>query len=165
MKRFMKIFKHIFVGLLIIVSIHETVAQTQIRSFTEDPVKFLDEIETFFQSGNVSKGEVKDFMEQFTLIWKLEKFNDKYKQAAYRTCNLMLKKRLRPFPDFKSYFNSLMNFINTNQPEEHFITWQDCIDKILNGKSVKSYSEYILMSENLFASNTFYKSPTIEWGS
>ncbi|MDP1744638.1 MAG: hypothetical protein Q8L90_03615, partial [Bacteroidota bacterium] len=41
----------------------------------------------------------------------------------------------------------------------------ECINKILNGKIIKYYSEYLEMSENLFASNTFYKSAVVEFAS
>lgn len=140
-------------------------AQNQIKAFSEDSVKFLDEMETFFETSNESKRDIKHFFDDFSEIWKSGKLGVEYKAAAYKTCNLMLKKRLRPFPDFKSYLSSLMNFVSTNQSKDNFSTWQYCIDKILNGKAIKYYTDYLSMSENLFASNTFYKSPTTEWNS
>jgi len=138
----------------------------QLKSFSEDPIKFPQELKDFFEdnSGTNNKKEAKEFIEQFTLVWTT-KFNDKYKQVTYKTCNLMLKKHLRPFPDFKNYLNSLVGLVNANRSDDVFNSWQSCVDKILNGKFIKNLSEYLSMSDNLFSSNTFYKSPVVEWSS
>lgn len=136
-----------------------------IKQYTEDPIKFLEEIKTMFEVTNMSKKEIKDYMEQFTLVWNSPKCNDKLKKATYNSCNLMIKKKLRILPEYKSYLSSVMNFVNSNQSEDNFLAWQDCINKILNGKIIRYYSEYLEMSENLFASNTFYKTAVVEFSS
>ncbi|MBN8697008.1 MAG: hypothetical protein J0L87_10795 [Bacteroidetes bacterium] len=136
-----------------------------IKQFSEDPIKFLEEVRIMFEATNMDKKEIKEYMETFTLAWNSPKCNETVKKATYNTCNLMVKKKLRILPEYKSYLNSIMNFVNSNQSEDNFITWQECITKILNGKILKFYSDYLEMSENLFASNTFYKSSVIEYRS
>lgn len=140
--------------------------QGQIKSFTEDPIKFLEEMEDFFEnnSGVNNKKEAKEFIEQFTLSWNT-KLNDKHRKAAYITCNLMLKKKLRPFPDFKNYLNSIVGLVNSGRSDETFNSWQACVDKIVNGKYIKNLSEYLFMSNQLFSTNTFYSSPVVNWSS
>jgi hypothetical protein len=160
----MRFFRVVLVALLV-GSFSLAANAQQIKSFTEDPVKFPEELQTFFETGStLSKKDIKDYFENFLVLWNT-KFNDKYKAAAYRTCNLMLKKRLRPLPDFQNYLNSMMNFVNSTQPESSFTAWQESLDKILNGKSLKIFSDYLSMSESLFASNTFYKTPSLSWSS
>lgn len=160
----MRFFRAVLV-ILLVASFSFAASAQQVKSFTEDPVKFPEELQAFFETGsNLSKKDIKDYFEQFVLVWTT-KINDKQKAAAYKTCNLMLKKRLRPLPDFQNYLNSLMNFVNSTQPEASFTAWQESIDKILNGKSIKILSDYLSMSESLFASNTFYKSPSLSWSS
>ncbi len=136
-----------------------------IKQYTEDPVKFLEEIKTTLEATNMDKRDIRDYMEKFTLLWKSPKYTDNLKKATYSTCNLMIKKKLRIMPEYKSYLNSVMNFANSNQSEDNFLTWQSCINKILNGKVLKFYSDYLEMSENLFESNTFYKSAVISYAS
>ncbi|MES2592142.1 MAG: hypothetical protein V4608_09675 [Bacteroidota bacterium] len=136
-----------------------------VKQYSEDPIKFLEEIKFMFEATNMGKKEIKDFMEQFTLAWNSPKYNEKLKKATYNSCNLMIKKKLRILPEYKSYLTSVMNFVNSNQSEDNFIAWQECINKILSGKIIKYYSEYLEMSENLFASNTFYKSAVVEYSS
>ncbi|MBN8702978.1 MAG: hypothetical protein J0M08_07930 [Bacteroidetes bacterium] len=141
------------------------IGQTQIKSFTEEPVKFMDELKDFFQQNSSDKGAADDFADDFEKFWKLNKLNPDQTKAVYTTCNLMLKKRLRAMVEFKSYLTCIMNFANTNQSLGNFKTWSFCVEKILNGKAIKNFTDYLTMSESLFYSNSFYKSPTYEWAS
>lgn len=161
--------KHLSFFLSFLVGLIVT-SQGQVKSFSDNPVAFMEELKSFFEAGSADKSDAHSFLRKFeTEYWSIgktheSKFNESQKQMCYEVCNLMLKKRLRP-PDFRSYLTSMMNFVDTKQSEKNFLAWQDCINKILNGKAIKSYTEYLAMSENLFAYNVFYKSPTYEWSS
>lgn len=162
----MKSFRYIILLFIAFVFTDKVVAQINpIKQYTEDPIKFLEEIRTMFEVTNMGKKEIKEYMEQFTLAWNSPKYNANLKKATYNSCNQMIKKKLRILPEYKSYLTSVMNFVNSNQSEDNFSSWQECINKILNGKIIKYYSEYLEMSENLFASNTFYKSAVVEFAS
>jgi len=162
--------KRLFFLFTVLLILCVNAGQAQIKSFTDDPVKFIDELKSFFEAGSTDKEGARVFLKKFENdYWSAgksheSKFNESQKQMCYEVCNLMLKKRLRP-PDFMSYLNSMMNFVETKQSEKNFLAWQDCINKILSSKAIKSYTEYLAMSENLFAYNVFYKSPTYEWSS
>ena len=166
----MNINKRLFLFLSFIFLFASISLKAQIKSFSDDPVKFIDELKSFFEAGSTDKADASSFLRRFeNNYWSIgktheSKFNETQKQMAYEVCNLMLKKRLRP-PDFRSYLTCMMNFVDTKQSEKNFLAWQDCINKILNGKGIKNYTEYLAMSENLFAYNVFYKSPTYEWSS
>ena len=136
-----------------------------IKQFSEDPLKFPEEVKVMFESTNMDKKEIKEFMEVFLLAWNNPKCNDNLKKSIVNSCNLMIKKKLRILPEYKSYFSSVMNFINSTQSEQNFLTWQDCINKILSGKILKNFSDYLEMSDNLFATNSFYNSSVIRYSS
>lgn len=148
---------------LIICSVNAQI--NPIKQFSEDPIKFLEEVKTMFEATNMDKKEVKEYMEYFSLAWNSAKCTENVKKTTYAGCNMMVQKKLRILPEYKSYLNSIVNFINSNQSEDNYNTWQECIAKILKGKSLKNFSDYLEMSENLFASNTFYKSSVIEYKS
>lgn len=136
-----------------------------IKQFSEDPIKFLDEVKTMFEATNMDKKEIKAYMEQFALVWNSAQYTDNLKKATYTCCNLMVKKKIRILPEYQSYLNSVLNFAKSDQGEDNFNSWQECINKILNAKILKNYSDYLQMSENLFSSNTFYKSSVVEYAS
>lgn len=156
----------LFILVAVLISTQQLVAQINpIKQFSEDPVKFLDEVKTMFEVTNMEKKEVKAFMEEFTKIWNAPKYTQNLKKATYNSFNMMVKRKLRILPEYKSYLTSVINFVNSNQSEDNFLTWQECINKILSERSIKNYSEYLEMSENLFASNTFYKSAVVQYTS
>lgn len=162
----MKNIKHFFALLLIVALSSKAFSQINpIKQYTEDPIVFLTELKTTLEVTNMGKKEIKDFMEEFTLLWNSPKYGDKLKKATYASCNLMIKKKMRILPEYKSYLTSVMNFVKSNQSEDNFISWQECVTKILNGKVMKYFSDYLEMSENLFMSNTFYKSAVVSYSS
>jgi hypothetical protein len=162
----MKTFKYLIVVFTLALLSSQAKAQLNpIKQYSEDPIKFLEELKATFEVTNMGKKEIKEYMEQFTLAWNSPKYNDKLKKATYNSCNLMIKKKLRILPEYKSYLTSIMNFVNSNQSEDNFTAWQECVTKILNGKAIKYFSEYLEMSENLFVSNTFYKSAVVTFSS
>ncbi len=162
----MKKLKYLISIAVVFFSLSKATAQLNpIKQYSENPVVFLEELKTTFEVTNMGKKEIKEFMEQFTLAWNSPKYNDKLKKATYNSCNLMIKKKLRILPEYKSYLTSIMNFVNSNQSEDNFIAWQECINKILNGKVIKYFSDYLEMSENLFISNTFYTSAVVSYSS
>jgi len=136
-------------------------AQSQLKSFTEDPIVFIKELTDFFETSESKAGKAY-VNEQFLPVW--QKMDDSKKAFIYKMSNGMLKKRLHT-PEFRSLLNATMAFISTGQPEKNFTEWNNCLDKLMAGKVSKPFVDFVNMSENLFASNTFYKSPTAEWRS
>lgn len=146
-----------------------TTTFSQIKSFNYDPVAFIDELRTFLETGSTDKADARDFVSKFEKGWRVgkdgqTKYTASQREICYEVCNLMLKKRLRP-PDFRSYLTSLEKLIDAKRSDKELSAWQDCINKILNGKAIKSYTEFLAMSENLFSDNVLYKSPTYSWSS
>lgn len=137
-------------------------AQVMPKSFTEDPVKFMDEMRDFFESYDKKDG--KDFIEDFEEVyWKTGKVSDDIKQAMYKNTNLMLKKKFRPAPEYYSYINTIKAIVDKNVPMTTFLDWQSCFTSVGGGRLNKPFSDFIQMSENLFGENKFYKTASGEW--
>ncbi len=162
----MKRLKYILLFLSAITFTKSSFAQINpIKQFSEEPVAFLNEVLTMFEATNMEKKEVASFMEGFALAWNNPKCNENLKKSIVSSCNLMIKKKMRILPEYKSYLSSVKNFINSTHSEDNFLMWQECINKILSGKYIKNFSDYLEMSDNLFATNSFYNSAVIRYGS
>ncbi|MDQ3046247.1 MAG: hypothetical protein M3R27_01770 [Bacteroidota bacterium] len=162
----MKKLKYLFLLSVVFFFCYDSVAQINpIKQFSEDPIKFPEEVKTMFEATSMDKKELKVYMEQFLIVWNSPKYSENLKKATYSSYNLMIKKKLRILPEYKSYLSTVMNFVNSNQSEDNFLSWQECVTKILNAKSIRNYSDYLEMSENLFATNTFYKSAVVQYSS
>ncbi len=137
-------------------------AQVMPKSFDEDPVKFIQELSDFFESYQGKDG--KEFIYNFNkTYWVTGKVSDDIKQAMYKNCNMMCKKKFRPEPEYHSYINTIMAIVDKNVSQSTFLDWQGCFTSISNGRLNKPFSDFIAMGENLFVENKFYKTPTGEW--
>ena len=133
--------------------------------FTSDSVKFIKELNEFFIDNSANKKDAEEYMVAFGKFWKSPDFESKYRQAVYKTCNAMLQRKLKPYPNFINYLNAVSNCIITKQDQSVFNNWQTCIDKIFASKNLKSFTNFLEMSENIFSNNIFYKSPTYSYRS
>ena len=157
-------FRYITIILFLITS-NYAVSQNQIKEFTADELVFPKELKEFFKTSQDEK-VARDFMENFLdNYWKKEmvKFDESEKDYIYKTCNWMLKKRLKPIPDFKAFLNSMMAFKDGKKDARNYLLWQKSIEKLQGSKTLTPFSNYISMTENLFQNNTIYKSVTTQW--
>ena len=119
--------KTLCLSVLLFVSVLCT-AQT-LKNFSNDAVKFPEEMKSFLEEAN--KKESGDALEPFLKAWKEGRFTTAQQEHIYNTANAMLKKRMRPFPDFSNYIVTLASFANSNQSRESFEAWQQSVDKLL----------------------------------
>ena len=157
-------FKKIALAFILIAFVQTANAQ-KLTQFSTDSVKFFKELNEYFYDFSANKKDAEEYMQNFQKTWKSPEFASKYRNAVYKTSNAMLQRKLKPYPYFMGYLNSVVNFIKSQQNPIIFDNWQACIEKIFASKNLKNFGEYLEMSENIFTNNTFYKSPTYEYRS
>jgi len=155
----------VFFILLIAYSQNSFAQLPDITQYSEDPTTFLEEIKMTFEVANVPKSEIKEYMNRFTAAWNNPRFNQNLKNATLNTFNLMLRKRIKVLPNYQIYLNAVMNFVYSKQNEASFEAWQGCVMNILYNESIKNYTNFLDVSENLFLDNIFYKTPVYEYKS
>lgn len=153
----------VIIALIIVASVPFSDAVAQVpKSFTHDDLKFIEEMEAFLEATN--KKEASKLMERFLIPWNGGAFNSAQKEQIYSTCDAMLKKRLKAFPDFSNYLNALIGFAESDQLPESFDNWHTGINRFLEG-SVRRFSNYLEICYDLFATNTLYASSSTIWRS
>lgn len=140
-----------------------TAFSQKITSFTPDTAKYIKELDAYFQEGSANKEDAAKFVENFKKFWQTGKFSKGYKDYVYNTSNLLLAKKLKPYPYFQNYLVAISNFINSNQDFDKLEKWHELIEKVLKNKSPKPIDNFLEMSVNLFEDGVFYKSPSFEW--
>jgi hypothetical protein len=136
-------------------------AQSQIKTFPAEDEAFIEELHSFFEQSDKKTG--REFIDEFAVVYNGGKFTPDKKQYIKDICNFMLKKRLKPFPDFKNFLSSMMNFVNKPQPSGSFEAWQKSVEKTQSAKTITTFQSYMQMSENLFSRNAVFTSATTEW--
>ena len=140
-----------------------SVAQ-KITSFTPDSIKFLKELDKYFQDNSANKDDASAFIEKLSKFWKTPAYINVYKSYVYATSNKMLEKKLKPYPYFQNYLIAVANFINSKQNVAIFDEWQALLDKIITKtKSPKPFNDFLEMSDNVFESGMFYKTASCQW--
>lgn len=137
-------------------------AQTMPKSFTEDNVKFIEEMRDFFESNDQKKGKeyIDEFNEQY---WITGKITAEMKAAIYKNTNAMAKKKFKPSPEYYAYFNTIKTVVDKGIPMTTFNEWQACFTSSSENRNQKPFSDFIMMSEGLFRDNTFYDEPSGKW--
>ena len=135
----------------------------KLTQFSSDTMKFMNDINQYFIENSANKEMAQDYMNKLEKLWKDNVISGYYKEIAIETANTMLAKRMKPYPYFQGYFNTIVNCIQSNHSNENFVNWQSCVDKILKGKSNRGIQEFFDMSENVFKNNTFYKTPSYRY--
>jgi hypothetical protein len=155
------LFRHLAI-LIFAIFITVSANAQNLKSFTPDSITFIKEISEFFITARKKEGE--DFMKkEFLPVFYSGRFSEKDKQKIYRTCNIMLKKRMKPFPDFKNYLITMVGFLDSKQSEESFEAWQISLEKIIENSTSKKFVDFLSFSGNLFAENILYQSNTVIW--
>jgi hypothetical protein len=145
---------------LLIVLCNYVVKAQKVNQFANDTGKFVNDLTQYMVENSISKLESQDYMKNFEIMWKTNVIAGYYKEVAMRTANAMLAKRMKPYPYFYGYFNTLINAIKTGKGEDLFENWQDVVEKVLKGKSMRGIPEFFDMSERIFGANVFYKTPS-----
>ncbi len=132
--------------------------------FTGDSAKFTTEINGIF--ANLADNEqkiIKPGIEAFQKKWSESLFDEPQKKEIILLLNEMVKKKIRPFPDFYNYFKALNIFIDTRQPVEYFSPWTGILIKLIGDKNTRKFQAYLESTSDLFAGQLVYKSPTTSW--
>lgn len=128
--------------------------------FSPQPEQFLKDVDKYLSASNRSK--TKDFMEAFEPNW-LTNFSPEYQSKVVATSNLIVSKRLPPFPELYGYLLSAHSFVKTNQPKSSFESWHQTIDKLLASKKVKKFRNFIEICADFFTDGTIYYSTNHIW--
>lgn len=127
--------------------------------FANDTGKFVRDLNAYFMESAVNKDQAAEYMRNLEKLWNTNVIAGYFKEISIKTSNAMLARRMKPYPYFYSYFNTLVNFIYSRQSADNFENWQSCVNKILAGKSIRGVQEFLEMSETIFKNNAFYTSP------
>lgn len=156
----MKFKKSLVSFLLFLLASNLIVAQAP-KSLSKEPEAFFKELKGYMELTN--KKETEKLMDKFEIMWVKEpKFTGEQMRIIMGTANDMLKKRMKPYPDFSNYVIALMAFSSSGKNLDMFMNWHNSLEKVISG-STKRYSNYIEDVAGLFASNTLYESSSTKW--
>ncbi len=132
--------------------------------FSGDSAKLIGELNgIFFNLGDNEKKLIAPYMEEFIQIWNQDRFDAAQKKTIYSMLNEMVKKKVRPYPDFFHYIHALNLFVGSNQPVRRFEPWSLILRKLLEDKNMRKFSGFLESTTWLFSENLVYRSASTRW--
>ncbi len=152
-------FKTVLIVLFIITS-KSLSAQTPDK-FSSDSIAFFKEMDNYLSN---ARKEGKGFMKQFEDVWYGGYFSEKQREGVYAISNIMLKKKLRAFPDFRNYLYTVGSFVvDSTQTDESFAFWQSILLELLEERKTRNFTQYLEFCNGLFRENVMYSSASTIW--
>lgn len=133
------------------------------QSYPNDREKFVKEFQRVLNE--YGKGEFHDFAKKELPVMLLEgtSFPNDYFSKMVETCNLMVTKKLKPYPEIYNYVFSVAAFVKGKQPKESYLAWHTAVDKILDNRNIKKFEDFIELSAGFFSESRISESPNYSW--
>lgn len=133
------------------------------QSYPEDREKFVKAL--IANTNDYLDKKDKDFLrDEFTpAMTKTMEIPDAYFKQMVATCNLMESKRLKPYPDIYKYVYSVYSFVKNKQPQSSFTAWHNSVDKLLDAKNIKKFTDFINTSAGFFSQNLLEEDSNNAW--
>jgi hypothetical protein len=139
-----------------------------IKSFSGETNEYFGQLNTFFDKvANKDDQKACDYMlAEYTNAWNSGLFTDEQKQTILRVSNVMLKRRLKPYPDFYNYYSANIEMIELDHSGASYRAWQASVDSLVNDKrSTKPIRTFLETSSLLLKENVLYQSRSNVWKS
>ncbi len=133
------------------------------NTFSADREKFVKEFQKVLT--DYGKGEYQDFAKKTLPLALLESqdFSEKTFTRMVETCNLMITKKLSPYPEVYNYVYSVYSLSAGKQSEISFNAWHSSVDKMLDNRNVKKFEDFIELSAGFFAERRISESSNFSW--
>jgi hypothetical protein len=109
------------------------------------------------------KKSTEEFLETFTIFWNSDSLSTESKSKIVAYSNLMTRKRMHAFPDFKKYLDALLLVARTEKGNEMYLPWLESLEPLLATRSKTNFMRFLDISIDLFGSNILYRTASIQW--
>ena len=147
--------------LLLLVLMMSSMSIAQV--YSDDKEKFVKEFQKALSEHG--RGEIYDFAKKELpgLLLGNSSFSNSNFSKMVEMCNQMHLKKRKTYPDIYNYVYAVSAFAKSNQTAESYNAWHSSVDKLLSGRNVKKFSEFLEMSEALFSESCIAESSSFSW--
>ncbi|MCB2218892.1 MAG: hypothetical protein KQI35_00755 [Bacteroidetes bacterium] len=157
------------IGILLLflpLLISNSLSAQNFSEFSSDSDEFLKQLGDLFSKINVKedKDESELMLERFTEFWNTGSFSKEMKENIKTVSNLMLKRRLKAYPDFYYYLSANMGLVEFDHNEESYQAWHKGVMELVQDKrSSKPIRSFLKTSYHLLNENILYSSRATSW--
>lgn len=150
--------RNVFLSVWLLLSF---TAMTQ--TYSNDRDKFVKEFQKALSE--YGKGDFHDFSKRDfpQLLLESGEFSDAYFNRMVATCNLMVEKKLKPYPEIYNYVFSVSSLVSGKQTAASYEAWHSSVDKMLESRYVRKFSDFIELSAGFFSESCIATSSNFKW--
>ena len=134
------------------------------KEFSAEQSAYLKELSDWMIAEDKQRGK-KLMEESFIPFINAGGLSGEQLSHVYEISNLMLKKRMRAYPEFESFCNLLMSFEKANLNIDQWNVWKDIMIELGRGKKKSTFVSFFEASTLLILEKVLYKSSTVTWKS
>ena len=153
--------KFLFLLAVIVTASTGISSAQQLKSFTHDNEKYIQELQDFFAQGD-PKAAKKLIEETFLPVWNSGHYSTQQKERVYTMSDLMLKEKKKAV-DFENYLYALMSFAKSMKPASDFDSFHDGMEQTIQKLSRKGFTSYLEVCRGLFTEYILFESPAVKW--
>lgn len=79
------------------------------------------------------------------------------------TSNLILEKKLKPYPELYNYVYSIVSLFKNGQNQESFKAWHVTIDQMLDSRNVKRFEDFVELTAGFFSEQIITTASNFTW--
>ena len=139
-----------------------------IKSFPNEPDQFIKELDNYFQNvdNRDERKKCKDSFDEFSKEWLAGNFSDEAKELIIKNSNLMLKKKMKVFPHFQSFLQTICAISKLSDKKEQTLNdFLKSVEYLTNSPKSKHFVDYMETMQDIFANNILFQSNTTLWKS
>jgi len=147
--------KYCLILLIIFGFLGNTLLAQSSYKFSKRTDKYTYELKEFMTSriDKSKKKSVLEYLDRFDLFWSSDSLNETEKLKVIKISNMMSRKRMRPFPEYKNYLDALWAVARRKEGKDMYDKWLNTLMPLLSSRSKTNFLRYLDLSKDLFASN------------
>ncbi len=135
------------------------------KKFNENPGGFVEEMSAWlqeeFNKDKDKREEALRLMETYQTEWNYA-FTLEQQMMVISTCNLMLKKKMQPHPNFMDYLPITLKMAQSGHSEQSFEAWNQALNYIAD-KKPREFRDFLSFTDALLTRNMIYASNLLQW--
>jgi hypothetical protein len=125
---------------------------------------YLEKIEEIFEISSERK-RANEFLDQFEEFWISPATPQQAKESIIEISDLLYDKKATAFPDYHLFLSTIQIFVQEDQINNNFLTWQKASKAYLNQPRyyIRHYNDLLEVTQGIIAQQRIFGSPGVDW--
>ncbi len=134
---------------------------SQVTEFRVEDNDFLDDIESYIKT--YDKSLAKDLKSELESSY-ISGFDAQQKSTIVGFANELVKKKIKPKPDFFAYFKTINGLGKTeNLKKQEFDSWANLMTQLLKSRNKKRLTDFLSFTDGLFNQDYLSATSSVKW--